>query len=77
MTKFSFKKDTVQNKIFLDHSIEYLILNDDYYYFVELSFIDTFARKPHDESRCFITYIKETSNFNYSPTRMIARLIDQ
>lgn len=71
-----FNRKQVQNKLFLDNSIEYLILYDDYYYFVELSYIDTFAKGPHDENKCFINYILQTSPHNYSPQRMIARLIE-
>jgi len=71
-----FRKKELENKIFLDNSIEYLILQDDYYYFVELGFIDSTIKGPHDESKCFINYIKETSVFNYSPDKFQARWID-
>lgn len=71
-----FKKKQLENTEYLDNSIEYLISNDDYYYFVELGFIDDNVKGPHDENKCFINYIIQTSPFNYTPQRMDARLID-
>jgi hypothetical protein len=71
-----FKKKDLENKKFLDTSIEYLINHDDYYYFVELSFIDSDVKGPHDENKCFINYIIQTSPHNYSPQRINARWIN-